>query len=207
MLTSNQPSRGTALGDDLAAIADQAIHQRDVGAVGFALEVVGLRDVARHEDMRFEAGRGRVGGQRAGGVSGGRDRDFLHAEFEAHGNGAGKPARFERRGGVQAFVLDPDGLRADARAETVRADERRPAFAERNDGIFRGGQNRRVTPHGGRAVARRRAGASARGWYRDRSGPAADRRRSTDFVRFRRRTAAYTGCIPDAWLWTWEIRV
>ena len=75
---------GTAFGDDLSAIADQSIHQGDMGAVGFALKVVCLRDVARHEDMGFEAGRGCVGGERAGGVSGGRDCDFFYAEFEAH---------------------------------------------------------------------------------------------------------------------------
>jgi hypothetical protein len=47
-----------------------------------------LRDVARHEDMGFDAGRSRVGRGRAGGISGGRDRDPLYAEFEGHGNGA-----------------------------------------------------------------------------------------------------------------------
>ena len=152
MLTSNQPSFGSALGHDLAAIADQPIHQRDVGAVGFALQVIRLRHVARHENMRFDAGRGRIGGERAGGVSGRGDRHLLDAQFDAHRDGAGEPARLERGGGVQAFVLHPERFGAHARAQTLRADERRPAFAQRDDGTLGGGQNRRVSPHGGRAV-------------------------------------------------------
>ena len=67
-----------------AAIADQAIHQRDVRAERLALDVVGLRHIARHEDVRFDSGRGGVGCHGAGGISGRRNRHFADAEFHAH---------------------------------------------------------------------------------------------------------------------------
>src|ERR1035441_5371673 len=64
--TSNQPSWGArsatmrpqsemmpSTSVTCAPYADDAVHQRDVRAVRHALQVVGLRNVARHEDMRL----------------------------------------------------------------------------------------------------------------------------------------------------------
>ena len=73
---SNQPSACFALGDDAPAIGDQSIDQRDVGAVGDGFDIVREGHVARHEDVRFDTGRGGVGGKRAGGIAGGRDGEL-----------------------------------------------------------------------------------------------------------------------------------
>ncbi len=89
---SNQaPARGgfAAFADHAAAIADQAIHQGDMRAVGFALDEVGLRDIGRHKDMGFQTGCGGVGRERAGGVARRRDGHDLNTQFHAHGYGAG----------------------------------------------------------------------------------------------------------------------
>ena len=152
MLTSNQPSARPALRHHLGAIADQAIDQRDVGAVGLALEVVGLRNIARHEDVGFDAGRRGIGRQGAGRVAGRGNGHLLDSQFHAHRNGAGEAARFERAGGVQAFVLHPKRVGADARAQAPGANQRRPALAQRDDRLVRRRQHRSVAPHAGGAV-------------------------------------------------------
>ena len=152
MLTSNQPSLGPLLGHDPAAVADQAVHQRDVRAVGLALDVVGLRHVARHEDVRFDSGRGGIGGHGAGGIARGGNRHLADAEFDAHRDGAGKAARFEGAGGIEALVLDPEVVGADARAQAPGAHQRRPAFAERDDRRFGRRQHGRIPPHVGGAA-------------------------------------------------------
>ena len=97
-------------------------------------------------------GRGRVGRQRAGRVSGRRDGRLAYAQLHAHRDRAGKAARFERSGGVEALVLDPERFGSQPRPQAPAADHGRPAFSEGNDGVIRRRQNRGVAPHGGRAV-------------------------------------------------------
>ena len=152
VLTSNQPSFGPALGHDAAAIADQAVHQRDVRAVRLALEVVGLRNVARHEDVRLDSRRRGVGRHGAGRVARRGNRHLLDAQFHAHGNRAGKAARLERCRGIESFVLHPEMLRADARAQPLGPHQRRPALAEGHDRRFGRRQHRRIPPHVRRAA-------------------------------------------------------
>ena len=111
VLTSNHPSFFQDVGffqfgDFAGAVADEAVDQRDVRAVVVALDAVGHRDIFRHEDVGFESGGGGVGGERSGGVSGRRDREFLQTEVTRHGDRGGESSGFERSGGIEAFVLD-----------------------------------------------------------------------------------------------------
>ena len=66
--------RLAALGGDPAGVGDQPVDERDLGAVELALADERRLHVARHEDVRLEAGARRVGGHRVAGVAGGRHR-------------------------------------------------------------------------------------------------------------------------------------
>ena len=102
--------------------------------------------------MRFNARRSGVGGHGAGGISRRRYGYLVNAQFYTHGNGAGKAARFERTGGVNAFVLDPKILNAQAAREPRGLQHRRHTFAQRNYiGRVTHRQHRSVSPHAGGA--------------------------------------------------------
>ncbi len=95
----------------------------------------------RHEDVGFDAGSGGIGGESAGCVTGGGDRQFFQAVVASHGDGECESACFEGAGGIGAFFFEKNSGMAAA------AKHRRPAFSER-DGI-NGGENGAVTPHAG----------------------------------------------------------
>ena len=125
-----------SLRDNAAAIADESVDEGDVRAGGFAFDVVGLRDIARHEDVSLDSGRRGVRRHGSGGVARRGNRRLLHAELGAHRYSAGKAASFERARRVQAFIFDPKIAGADAFAETARTDKRCPAFAHAHDMAF-----------------------------------------------------------------------
>ena len=126
-----EPALGIfAAGDDFGAIADEAIDQGDVRAVGFALDEVSLRDIARHEDVRFHSGGCGIGSEGAGGISSGGDGDFAYSEFGAHGYGTGESASLEAGGRVETFVLEPEILGADALAGAGGGEQGRHALAK-----------------------------------------------------------------------------
>ena len=56
-------------------VGDQAVDQRDVGAVQAAFVDEGLLGVLRDEHLARESGRRGIGGGRVAGVAGGRQRD------------------------------------------------------------------------------------------------------------------------------------
>ncbi len=79
-----------------------------------------------------------------------------HAQLHAHRDGARESARLEGSGGVDAFVLHPEIVRAEARAEPSGLQQRRHAFAERDD--VRGVADRKqrsVAPHRWRRAGER----------------------------------------------------
>ncbi len=188
---SNQPSCLFALVDDARAVGDEAIDERDVCAVGDALHVVGDGDVARHEDVGFDAGGSGVGGERACGVAGGRDGELLQSVMAGHGDGQREAARLEGAGGVGAFFFEIHV------AVAAAVEHGRPALAE-GDGLDVG-QHGAIAPHagGGRgACFGRRSGRVLRCPLprRDRSGRR-ERRRSAgrESAVFRRRRAMAAG--------------
>ena len=151
MLTSNQPSACFALGDDAAAVADQPVDQRDVRAVGLALDVVGLRHIARHEDVGFDAGRGGVGRHGAGRVPAEGIATFwmpssAHIEMAQE-----RPRALNEPVGIQAFVFHPQmpaPIRSPSGAygsavSSLRRASRRDSVAD--------GQHGRIAPHVWRA--------------------------------------------------------
>ena len=81
--TSYQPSGAAVLGGDAAGVGDQAVDQRDVGAVEPALVDERPLGVLRDEDLAGEAGGGGVGGGGVAGVAGRRQRDRRRAEVLA----------------------------------------------------------------------------------------------------------------------------
>ena len=112
-----------------------------------------MRFSCAHEDMGFHAGGGGVGGKGSCSIAGGRDGQLLETKVARHGDSGRQAARFERTGGIEAFVLDVDvGILAAGK-------HRSETFAER-DGIGFG-EDGVVTPHGrgpqGEAGRRERA--------------------------------------------------
>ncbi len=94
-------------GHHAGAVADQAVDQRYVRAVGLTFHEIGLRDVARHENVGFQARRRCIGRHGARRVPSRGNGQLANPQLHRHGDGAGKPARFERAGGIEAFVLHP----------------------------------------------------------------------------------------------------
>jgi hypothetical protein len=72
------------------------------------LNDVCLRRVARHEDVRFQAGPSRVGCKRSPGVARAGSGELGCAEMFCHGHGNTHPARLETLRRVYRFVLDPE---------------------------------------------------------------------------------------------------
>jgi DNA gyrase subunit A len=68
---------------------------------------LGLRDVLRHENMRFDAGGSGISSQSARGISRRRDGQLLDSQFTGHRHGAGQPPRLEGSSGVKSFILNP----------------------------------------------------------------------------------------------------
>ena len=122
-----------ALGDEAAAVVDQARHERDLRAVALALDPENARRVLGHEDVALHAGLRGVGRGRAAGVARRRQRDLRVAELLRLGHRGREAARLEGAGRVAGLVLDEERLEAAARAEAIRGDQRRAAFAERDD--------------------------------------------------------------------------
>ena len=74
-----EPSFGLlALVDNAGAVGDEAIDERDLGAVGDAFHVVGNGDVLGHEDMGLNASGSGVGGERSCSVSGEGTASFFN---------------------------------------------------------------------------------------------------------------------------------
>ena len=162
--TSYQPSGSPLLGGDAAGVGDQAVDERDVGAVQLALADERRLHVARQEDLRLEAGRGRVGGQRVAGVAGRRDRERRRAESARARDRGRQAARLERVRRVERLVLDVERGRGRARAPSrVRVDQRRPALAERDRRLaVEERQQLAVPPHRRLAVGAATRGATPR---------------------------------------------
>ena len=187
-----------AFGDDASAVADQPIDQCYVRSIGAVLDVVRSRDIARHEDMRFDASSSGVGCQSAAGIARGRDGDFAKAQFHAHRHGARQAASFERAGRVGAFVLHPKVACAEARGQPVRLQQRRHAFAQRDDMFWIvDRKQRRIAPHGRGALRRASRDSMLLSPFRDRSGPEAGRRIRREFEPCRLRAAGRKRYIPD----------
>jgi hypothetical protein len=67
-----------------------------------------LRCIARHEDVRLQAGPSCVGGKRSAGVAGAGNGELGCSEMFCHGHGNAHPARFETLRRVYRFVLYPE---------------------------------------------------------------------------------------------------
>src|SRR2546430_692310 len=70
------PSRGFSFGNPFGAITDKTIHKRHVCSGCFRFDVIGGRNILRHEDVCFDSRRGGISGQRAAGITGGREWQF-----------------------------------------------------------------------------------------------------------------------------------
>jgi hypothetical protein len=133
-----------AFGDEAAAVGDEPVDEVDLCAVGHAFDVVGHGHVARHEEVRFDAGCSGVGSESAGGVSGGGRGEFFQSVVAGHGDGGGHAAGFEAACRVVGFLFEEEvGVAA-------AGEHGGPAFAEGN-GIG-GGKDVGVSPHGGWSV-------------------------------------------------------
>ena len=193
--TSYQPSGPPFSAADAAGVGDQAVDQRDVRAVEAAFVDERPLGVLRDEDFAGEPGRGGVGRRGVAGVAGGRQRDRRRAEILRARDRRRLPARLERVGRVERFVLDVEAIEAERGAERARVEQRREPFAERDR------LSRRRTAAAARGSAtcsarvRRGCRATRRAPGRDRSGRAAERRRRRDdgAARIERRRPARHG--------------
>ena len=193
-----------ALGHHAAAVADQAVDQRDVRAVRLALDVVRLRHVARHEDVGFDAGRRGIRRHRAGGVAGRGIATFLMPSSTHMETAQERPRALN-----DAVGLSPSSLTQSASApmrcprRLVRISGVQPSPSVTIDAGGRG-QHRRVAPHGGRAVrhvAPRPAVADAVEIVADQQRSAA-RAEIIDCIRGDSVTCRY--CIPGGSLWAFK---
>ena len=66
-----------------------------MGAQFAALDDVRTRRVARHEDVRLQAGPSSIRSERATGIASAGNREFCRAEIFCHRNGHAHPARLE----------------------------------------------------------------------------------------------------------------
>ena len=147
-----------------AGVGDEAVHQRDAGAVEAAFVEEGLLGVARQEDLAADAGGGGVGRGGVAGVAGRRQRDRRRAERAGAGHRGGLAARLERVGRIERLVLDEQALEAERCAEAHGVQQRREPLAEGDRRLaVEQRQQLAVAPHGrgtiGQALARPRAGA------------------------------------------------
>ena len=86
----------------------------------------------RDEDLALQAGGRGVGGGGVAGVARRRQEDRGRAERLGARDRRRQAARLERVGRVERFVLDEQALEAERRAEPLRVNQRREAFAERD---------------------------------------------------------------------------
>ena len=105
-------------------------------------EVVGDEDVGIHPGPR------RVGGHCAGEVAGGGAGERLESELQRLGGGDGNDAVLERVRRVDAVVLDPQLLEAEALREAAGADERSEARVDVYERVVLGWEKVRVAPRG-----------------------------------------------------------
>ena len=124
--------RRAFLGRHPSGIGDQAVDQRHVGAVQAALVDERALGVFRDEHFAGEASGRRVGGRGIAGVAGRGQRDRLGAEIPGASNRRRLPARLERVGRVERFVLDVQPIEADGGAERLGMEQRREPFTERH---------------------------------------------------------------------------
>ena len=110
-----EPAHALApLGDAPAAVVDEPVHERDVGARQRDLAHVDLGRVGRAEHVGLDAGGRGVGGERRAGVAVRRHRHAGDAELLAHRDRERQPARLEGAGRQPALVLDEQPFRAGA---------------------------------------------------------------------------------------------
>jgi hypothetical protein len=126
------PFSGT-LRDEPPARVDQAVDQRDLRSVAPALRSEEIRRVARKKDLARHSRPRRVRRGSPSGVARARQRDSLEAELFRLRDRGRQAARLEGAGGIAGFILDPQVRETLRCAETLRAQERRPSFAERHD--------------------------------------------------------------------------
>src|SRR5260370_13933263 len=88
-----------------------------------------------------DPGGGSVAGGGAGGVPRGGHREFSQAVMSGHGDGQGKPARFEASRGIGALFFQENVW------ITAAAQHGRPGFSESDGLYFR--KHRSVTPPAG----------------------------------------------------------
>ena len=130
---------------DAEAIGEGADEGEDLIEVGFDLEGAGAvfeglgefaeADVAvGEEDDGFESGGGGVGGHGGGGVAGGDAGDAAEAEAAGLGGAAGHAIVLEGAGGVEALVLEAEGVEAGVGGGVRGIEEGCVAFAE-GDGV------------------------------------------------------------------------
>ena len=159
--TSYQPSGLPRLGGDASGVGDQAVDERDVGAVQLALADERDLDVLRHEDLaprcrprrRRRPSRWRRCRRRAPTASARRDA-------RARVTAADRPRALNELVGLSDSSLTNSRESPSVVAEPLRVDQRRPALAERE------------------RLPRRRRAASARGTATSSArAPASDSRR------------------------------
>ena len=131
--TSYQPSGLPVSAAIAARVGDQAVDQRDVGAVQLALADEGDLDVLRHEDLAPRCPRqprtppSRWPALPADGID-----ERRRAEMRGLRHRRRQAARLEGVGGIERLVLDEEPIEAERVAEPRRVDQRRPPFAERD---------------------------------------------------------------------------
>ena len=156
--------RLAALRGDAAGVGDQPVDERHLRAVQLRFRDERRLHVFRHEDLRGNAGAGRIGRHRVRGVARRRHRQRRGAERFRARHGRGLSARLERVGRVQRFVFDVEPRQPELRAETRRVQQRREAFTERDRRFAReDGHHLGVAPHRSHAIAQRLARPRARG--------------------------------------------
>ena len=142
-----------ALGDEPAAIVDQPVDEKDLGALHRDLAHIHRRACRRgRTPSAVDAGARAIGGHRRAGIAVGRHRHRRDAELLGHRHRQHQAARLERAGRQPALVLDQE-LAALAAARRGSDDQRRHHLAERHA----------RSPAGAPAAIRDSATASAAG--------------------------------------------
>ena len=123
-----------------------------VRAIDERVDDFSLLQIGRDENVSFQAGGGRIGGDGIGEVAGGSASDGLKAEFPRTAQRDAHHAVFEGQGRVvDRVVLDPEFANAEYLGEPIGLDERREADLQADGRIVRHGQQLAVAPHGFRA--------------------------------------------------------
>ena len=107
----------------------------------------------RHEHLGLQAcGRG-IRGHSVRGIARRRNRQSPGAEMRRPRHRGRQPARLERVGGIERFVLDEQPRETESAPSRARVDQRRPSFAER-DRVLAVEERHQlpIPPHGRRRV-------------------------------------------------------